>query len=149
MLSNKSLGIAGVAMLGTVALLGTNAANAAINVSQGSGGVVYALETLDVRNIVVDDDGNHYYRLAGDADTLHIVSALGIPGTGKDRYSVTYDLSGMVIGGQTTAADDTDGDLIIVTTGDSQFGLEAAATMIGAGDEADVDVTIERVSRRW
>ena len=31
MLSNKSMGIAGVAMLGTVAILGTNAANAALD----------------------------------------------------------------------------------------------------------------------
>ena len=38
MLSNKSLGIAGVVMLGTVALLGTNAANAIIDVSEGDGG---------------------------------------------------------------------------------------------------------------
>ena len=51
MLSNKPIGIAGAAILGTVALLGTNAANAVINLDEtatmkSSAAVIYAKETI-------------------------------------------------------------------------------------------------------
>lgn len=100
MLSNKSLGIAGVAMLGTVALLGTNAASAQINVSTSMGGLKYGLETLDLTDIVVDDDGNRYYRVDGGRKLANITVRLGVGGVLADVYSVTFDLSGIVLGGQ-------------------------------------------------
>ena len=143
MLSNKSLGIAGVAMLGTVALLGTNAANAAINVSSGAGGIKFALETLDLTDIVVDDDGNRYYRVDGaavgagtdDATDVHV--SLGIAGEAEDRYSVTYDLSGMALGGQNgDEGEPKDGPL------DAEMGL-TLWTVTPAVDPMDPDTVTE------
>ena len=66
MLSNKSFGIAGAAMLGTVALLGTNAAYAVINLDEmdkSDPAVTYAMETITAS--VEGEDGGTYYTVDG------------------------------------------------------------------------------------
>ena len=61
MLSKKSMGIAGAAMLGTAALLGTNAAYA-IKADGGDEAVTYAMESV-VKTGALEEDGTMYYLL--------------------------------------------------------------------------------------
>ena len=60
MLSNKFGGIAGAAMLGTAALLGTNAAYA-IKVNGGDDPAVYAKETVLATDAITEDDVMYYH----------------------------------------------------------------------------------------
>ena len=101
MLSKKSFEIAGAAMLGTVALLGTNAANAAINLDdEKMTAVTFAQETVTG---MVGDDGN-YYEVNGGSDddntgtTLDVRGAIGIGATQDTEMVVTYTLQRMVFG---------------------------------------------------
>ena len=64
MLSNKSIGIAGVAMLGTIAMLGTTTAHAKFDLDAVKETTVYyAQETLTVRRKV---GGVQYYTVETD-----------------------------------------------------------------------------------
>ena len=64
MSSRKPFGVVGAAMLGIVALLGTNAANAVLNLDTDTGGVTYAKETLTVTGSVTVA-GETYYMVSG------------------------------------------------------------------------------------
>ena len=109
MLSNKSLGIAGAAMLGTAALLGTNAANAIINLDltdKSKAAATYASETLTLHS-----DG--YYVLSGntaidDTAALDVTGKINLAGTDGSTLVVRFDFDGMVL---SEAAED--GDLTI------------------------------------
>ena len=103
MLSKKSFGIAGAAMLGTVALLGTNAANAAIMLDEDADPVVYATETV----AATVDDGDMYYTVASHdgtespnpaGDALDIRGVGGVGAAQDESLVVTFTLSGMVFG---------------------------------------------------
>ena len=107
MLSNKSLGIAGAAMLGSVALLGTNAANAAINLDssdKSKPAVTYAQET--VNETVPSDDGTFYMvsSAGDDSDLLDVNGAMGVSAVQGESLTITYTLSGGVFGQDLTAA---------------------------------------------
>ena len=143
MLSNKSFGIAGAAMLGTVALMGTNAANAAINLddtaeNEMKAAVTFAMET--VTEEVKSDLAGTYYKVAGraeaatvrDVSVLDVVSKVGVGAAQGETLVVTYELSGMVFGEalvstylglrSTATAEDNQlgtGEVVLVTGGGS------------------------------
>ena len=99
MLSNKPLGIAGAAMLGTVVLLGTNAANAVINLDASAADKANAVATYAKETLVtaVDgEDGMTYYMVDGAADTLEVQGMVGVGGTSGSVLILEYVLDGMV-----------------------------------------------------
>ena len=100
MLSKTPFRIAGAAMLGTVALLGTNAANAVIDIdaeTKTDAAATYANETLTT---MVDDAANSAYYVITDAGTnLNIQFSLGNAGAGGragDVIHITVTLEGMI-----------------------------------------------------
>ena len=104
MLSNKSMGIAGVAMLGTVAILGTNAANAVLDLDaagtmdDATNALVYAKETLTTKFKGTEDanEDMDYYRLE-DASTDHDVSfESGIVSVMDETTILEITLEGLV-----------------------------------------------------
>ena len=169
MLSKRSFGIAGAAMLGTVALLGTNAANAAIMLDEDADAVVYAIETV---SDTVDDDDMYYtvrsFEDGGSADPQSAGDPLDIRGVGgvgaaqDESLVVTFTLSGMVFGEaltsgslgvhpRTVAQDGTvtleasqlvDGEVVLRTGGEA--GGTSAVFGISNGD-GDIDKTDEIV----
>ena len=96
MLSNGSLRIAGVAMLGTAALLGTNAANAVLNLDTDEDAAIYARETLVTE--VEGKDGNTYYEVIDSAANHNVTAALGLEKDSDDTLVITYQLTNMVFG---------------------------------------------------
>ena len=104
MLSNKSIGIAGVAMLGTIAMLGTTTAHAKFDLDAVKETTVYyGQETLTVRRKV---GGTQYYTVDTDmkkedpiledsGHLLYVVGKLGI-NAGTDVVTVRYDLTNMI-----------------------------------------------------
>ena len=96
MLSNKSFGIAGVAMLGTAALLGTNAANALINLDAETKLTVatFAKETL--LTAVTGDDKLTYYMVDGSDGLLNVEAEVGVGGTAGSVLILEYTMDGMV-----------------------------------------------------
>lgn len=127
MLSKKSFGIAGAAMLGTVALLGTNAANAAVDLSGEEDDITFAMETVTE----TVDEGEMYHQVTGTAGvtadedseagtaTVGLLDIAGPAGVGAPQDTqliVTYTLDGMVFGEALNAesielyAVDADGD---------------------------------------
>ena len=92
MLSNKFGGIAGAAMLGTAALLGTNAAHA-IKINGGDDPAIYAKETV-VDTDAIDKDGTKYYHLMKE----HTLRApLQVGAREADDWTVSYTFKGMVL----------------------------------------------------
>ena len=150
MLSNKFGVIAGAAMLGTAALLGTNAANAVIDLSAEAAmkvdpAVTYAKETLKTK---VDDD-SMYYVIDGGADMLDVTAMLGLAGGGDDDDDliITVELDGMVF---TTAS--LDGATLRVGSatavsesagGDKEDTSVTFAAKRGGGNDKDTVVTLE------
>ena len=127
MLSKKSFGIAGAAMLGTVALLGTNAANAAINLDASAetemkAAVTFAMETITAE--VESDMAGTFYQVRGRAvdnegdSQLDVESASGVGAAQDETLIIEYTLDGMVFGDALSdgsielRARDEDGDLI-------------------------------------
>ena len=114
MLSNKSGAIAGAAMLGTAALLGTNAAYA-IKINNGDDPATYAMETVEDTD-AIDKEGTKYYHLMKD----HTLRApMGVGARAGDDWTVTFKLGGMVLSEVAGGADlqycgpptsDTNGD---------------------------------------
>ena len=102
MLSNTSLRIAGAAMLGTAALLGTNAANAQITLHDDMGAVSYARETVLTTGSLDVGEGDaavkHYLTgLATDGGReITVTSEIGIGAGASDRVLIAYTLTGMV-----------------------------------------------------
>ena len=142
MLSKKSFGIAGAAMLGTVALLGTNAANAAMNLDDADEATVtYAQETVTG---MVGDEGM-YYEVMGAADNgaLAITHSMGVGGTQDHTFRITYTLEGMVFGVDVTdasiaMAETVGGDTINLTE------AERVKEMGGAEGDDSVQYLIKR-----
>ena len=100
MLSNKSWGIAGAAMLGTAALLGTNAANAVITVDTNGkvqGGVSYAQETLATLAAALEDDLEGHYVLEEEGSN-HDVAVAGVSYNMTDSMRVDIELTNMKLG---------------------------------------------------
>ena len=93
MLSKTPFRIAGAAMLGTVALLGTNAAYAAIKINDGDDPATYAKETV-VDTGAIDQDGTKYYNLMKE-HTLR--ASLGVGARAADDWSVAFTFTGMVL----------------------------------------------------
>ena len=146
MLSKKSFGIAGAAMLGTVALLGTNAANAAINLDGDADDatVTFAQETVIG---MVGEDGN-YYEVNGGSDTdntgttLDVRNAIGLGATQDTEMVVTYMLQGMVFG--TALASDSIAlhpatDTSFNTGDDKLTGATGQRALISGGGEGDME----------
>ena len=102
MLSRKTLGVAGAAMLGAVAFLGTNTASAVINLEDGMGTVKYAKETLTTGGELARD-GVKYYTVTGGAP-INMSGELGFDPGGTDLF-VRFDLMNMVFG--TALGDDS------------------------------------------
>lgn len=93
MLSNKFGGIAGAAMLGTAALLGTNAAYAIITINTGDDPATYAMETV-LNTDALDVDGTMHYHLMKD----HVLRApLGVSARDTDNWTVEFTFTGMVL----------------------------------------------------
>ena len=108
MLSKKSFGIAGAAMLGSVALMGTNAANAAIDLDaedKSEAAVIFALETV---TDMVPEDGMYYKVTAattgGDDGSLDIEGKIGVGVVQDGTLIITFDLTGMVFGNKLSAS---------------------------------------------
>ena len=126
MLSKTSLRIAGAAMLGTAALLGTNAANAQSNLDTDTGGVTYARETvLTTGSLEVGDaKAKHYLLGQDDAHLLMFEAMVGVGAGTSDRTLIEYELSGAVFA--------------VALTNDS-LGMETATApnvrLIGGGEE--------------
>ena len=137
MLSKRSFGIAGAAMLGTVALLGTNAANAAIMLDEDADAVVYAIETVSA----TVDDGDMYYTLASHAGTASTIPALdaldirgpsGVGAAQDESLVVTFTLSGMVFGHALTNA--SLHVYALTTTDDDGDAIDSTNLVAGAGE---------------
>ena len=97
MLSKTPFRIAGAAILGTVALLGTNAANAQISVDADGkvmGAVSYARETLATHET---DDLDGYYMLTEDSN-VHNVALGGLQFQDTDEFALTVTLENMAFG---------------------------------------------------
>ena len=93
MLSNKFGGIAGAAMLGTAALLGTNAAYAIITINTGDDPATYAMETV-LNTDALDVGGTMHYHLMKD----HVLRApLGVSARDTDNWTVEFTFTGMVL----------------------------------------------------
>ena len=94
MLSNK-FGIAGAAMLGTVALLGTNAAYAQITINDDDEvmGITYAQETL-LKQTEDELEGYHTLVEAG-GDGTHNVTLGGVSYGDGDNFNLTVTLINM------------------------------------------------------
>ena len=146
MLSNKSLGIAGAAMLGSVALLGTNAANAAIDLS-GDKDIVFASETTDD---MVGDSGMYYKVNSGtgaaipDVNLLDIVGKIGVGATQDTQLIVKYTLEGMVFGSALTntsielyAVDGDSGD----RSGENLLNANGQSSLSAGGGMGDSSAT--------
>ena len=86
-------------MLGTVALLGTNAASAKVNLDgDGEKGEIYAKETLRTSAIVTGDkDKVKYYVVKGQGDVLDVEGEIGIGGTDKSTLVVEFTFHDMVL----------------------------------------------------
>ena len=102
MLSRKTLGVAGAAMLGAVAFLGTNTASATINLEDGMGTVKYAKETLTTAGEIMMD-GTKYYTVTNGSNAQDMSGKLGFDPGGTDLF-VRFDLTNMVFA--TTALGD-------------------------------------------
>ena len=83
MLSKTSLRIAGAAMLGTAALLGTNAANAQ-NLDMDEDGHTYARETV-LTTGSLEADGAKYYLLGQPTAHEMMFTAMVGVGAGRER----------------------------------------------------------------
>lgn len=97
MLSKTSLRIAGAAMLGTAALLGTNAANAQ-DLDMDTGGKTYARETV-LTTGSLEADGAKYYLLgqvSAEAHDIMFTAMVGVGAGAGDRTLIEYELSGAV-----------------------------------------------------
>lgn len=150
MLSKKSFGIAGAAMLGTVALLGTNAANAAMNLDADEADgytATFAQETVTEAT----DDAMMYYKVSDtdggdDSAALDVMSAVGVGAAQDETLIVTYTLTGMVFGADLMSDSLTLGDKIgegerVLTTGGMADDTEAVFHMSnGDGDIEQTDV---------
>ena len=107
MLSRKTLGVAGAAILGSVALLVTNSANAQINLDatdKSSAAVTYAQELLATSTT---HDGKKYYTVTdtdGAAGTGMVSAKLGVAVTSGKAAIVTYIFENMVFLGATAPA---------------------------------------------
>ena len=139
MLSKTPFRIAGAAMLGTVAFLGTNAAYA-IKINGGDDPATYARETV-VDTGAIDQDGTKYYNLMKD----HTLRApLGVGARAADDWSVAFAFTGMVlsdilVGGalELCTAPGTDEDINDSTCG--VFGT--APTVISGGGKGQDNAT--------
>ena len=128
MLSNKTWRIAGAAMLGTAVLLGTNAANARIDLDaedESKPAVTYAKELLSKAS-VVEAGGKMYYGVTDSA--LAVTSALGFGTTGDKSVSVTYTFTGAVFSKQVPdmAISADMGDGADITLGSRNVGAKGA-----------------------
>ena len=96
MLSRRPLGVFSAAMLGIVALLGTNAANAVIFLDgEDMGGVTYAQETIT--EALQGRDGGTYYVVDGGDEALDVTAALGFGTLQTASLVVRYDFTGMIL----------------------------------------------------
>ena len=96
MLGNKYLGIAVAAMLGPVALLGTNAANAVLDVDSDEPMTsMYAKEAL-IEDQVIDSTDYYVVRNNSTDNNLHIRVRMDYVATGAESIYVRYDLTNLV-----------------------------------------------------
>ena len=98
MLSRKPLGVVGATMLGLMALLGTNAANAVIGLDgEDTGGVIYAQETIT--SSLEGRNGATYYVVNGGDSELDVTAELGFGTVIGASLIVRYDFTGMILTG--------------------------------------------------
>ena len=154
MLSNKFGGIAGAAMLGTAALLGTNAANAVIDLeaeTKDDPVVTFAMETLEA---TADDDDMYYVVVGGSGDaSLDVQTVLGVAGAGgaNDDLIVTFNLDGMIFTeGSAIALAGSDGVTFGVAAsggkdGDDSVVYTAKRGTGGADSETELNLTIAQL----
>ena len=97
----NSFGAAGAAMVGIMALLGANAANAVISLDGAdTGGVTYAQETITSSS--EGEDGTTYYLVdggdgVGDLAVLDVTAMLGFGTVQGASLVVRYDFTGMIL----------------------------------------------------
>ena len=121
MLSKTPFRIAGAAMLGTVALLGTNAANAQIDLDAAdktNPAMTYAKETLV--DAVDNADYSMYYTVAHPKNSIS--GKIGLGGETDNSLLITFTLDGMVFTGDAalaiTSTDNAVKDASIATGGE-------------------------------
>ncbi|MDD9983455.1 MAG: hypothetical protein OXU81_19220 [Gammaproteobacteria bacterium] len=104
MLSRKTLGVAGAAILGSMALLVTNSANATINLGipdDPADPVVYGMESLlsNAANVIeVGEAKTKHYLVAGSGGELNIVARTGIAASSSTAVYLRIELDNMVFG---------------------------------------------------
>jgi len=135
MLSKRSFGIAGAAMLGSVALLGTNAANASVNLDmldKSDPAATFAQETVTME--VDSDVGGTYYQVSdsGAVTVLDIHGEIGVGSAQDETIIITYTLTGMVWGADLSAAS------LLLFPADTEVdaALPTGNTAAGAGETA-------------
>ena len=168
MFRHKLFGNAAAATLGLAAVLGTNAANAQIELDTDTRGLTFAMETV-VTTGALEKDGAKYYLVNAAGDEGNVTAAVGVASTAStDRILIEYQLDGMVfrvaptlaITGGTPAASSLSYSLIgggtakddmalFSVTGDD-FGKDAeaeltAAYAIGAGGRGSITMTATNV----
>ena len=99
MLSRKTLGVAGAAMLGAIAFLGTNVASAVINLEDGMGKVKYAKETLTTAGEFTMDGVKYYTVDNATTDMLDMSGKVGFNPSASVPVYVRFDLMNMVFAG--------------------------------------------------
>ena len=139
MLSKIPFRIAGAAMLGTVALLGTNAANAAINLdadSKRDAAVTYAMET--VTESVTGKDGRTYYMVSNAANSMDVSGMVGVGAVSGSVRTMTFTLHDMVFTSTSAPTVVIGASTAVVTDGACQTGGTAASRREGgqAGDNS-------------
>lgn len=106
MLSRKTLGVAGAAILGSVALLATNTASAVINLDTGAGGVTVAKETLLDNEVTTVSDVT-YYNVGATAGNLNIAVKQGISLPTNATVFYRFELGNMVFTADSAIASGT------------------------------------------
>ena len=149
MLSRKTLGVAGAAILGSMALLATNTASAAIDLDKGTGGVKVAKETLlDTATTTPTGTTTKYYDLvegtaADGAYDLTMKQGIVIP-EGATLY-LRIELMNMVFNDTTAtiAPDNAGTGTASLLSGATDGGNTVIVTLVGAaGTTADDVLTI-------
>ena len=136
MLSRKSLGVAGAALLGTVALMGTNPANAKIIVGGTGthGDVKIAREALtDTTATTNTVDSVKYYYVADANEILDVQATTGLAASGSLTVYLRFNLENMIFGAAISGTPVTGGGI-----GDDFVVLSYASG--GANENRTLDV---------
>ena len=154
MLSRKTLGVAGAAMLGTMALMATNVANAVIKaggteaVGSTYGNVMFAKEDLlGTEAGTHTEDGVKYYIVTNAGNALDIQAATALAPSASLPTYLRFELENMVFGAQVAGVASGGGPgqnfaVVQYTSGDANANRILAPTTIGVLPDMSGSVSV-------